>query len=153
MKNNKTALYVSLGLLIIAILAGGFVLIKQLTKAQPQKAEEEIKTELPQVDASVVVDLKPKSDNKSVILSVSNIPAGTESIEYELSYTTDKGLPKGALGKIDLKGVSEITRDILLGTCSKNTCTYDTGVKSVSLVLRFNSVEGTSQYTKEYSLE
>ena len=149
---NKTALFVSLGILLL-VLIGGFVVIKNLTKAPPPPApEEEKKTELPQVDASVKVDLIAKAGANSVTLSVTNIPEGTDSIEYELSYLTGEGLPKGALGKIDLKGNTEITRDILLGTCSRNTCTYDQGVKSVKLVLRFNSATGASQFSKEYPL-
>ncbi|KKP59191.1 MAG: hypothetical protein UR52_C0010G0004 [Candidatus Gottesmanbacteria bacterium GW2011_GWA1_34_13] len=150
---NKTALYVVIGIAILALISGGWWLVTFLTKPSQQVVQDDVKTELPPVDASVVVDLKTKADGKSVILTISKIPNNTESIEYELSYLTDKGLPKGALGKIDLKGKTDVTRDILLGTCSTGgKCTYDTGVKSVNLVLRFNSANATSQYTKEYPL-
>ena len=142
-----------IGIAILALISGGWWLVTFLTKPSQQVVQDDVKTELPPVDASVVVDLKTKADGKSVILTISKIPNNTESIEYELSYLTDKGLPKGALGKIDLKGKTDVTRDILLGTCSTGgKCTYDTGVKSVNLVLRFNSANATSQYTKEYPL-
>lgn len=150
---NKNALIASIVVLIL-VLGGGFLLVKNLTKPSDTKVEEEELSEnLPPVDSLVVVDLTSKGDKQSVTLSVSKIPEGTESLEYELSYLIGEGLPKGALGKISLEGKSEIIRDILLGTCSRNVCTYDKGVTSVKLVLKFNHSEGASQFTKEYPLE
>lgn len=130
------------------------MLVKNLTKpVTPAPEDIGISENLPPVDASVMVDLKPKGDNQAVILTVSKIPTGTESLEYELSYLTGEGLPKGALGKISLDGKLEISRDILLGTCSRNVCTYDKGVTSVKLVLKFNNAKGATQFSKEYPLE
>lgn len=152
----KKFVFSALGLILILIIAGSsFLVFKFINKpvVKPPDNNEEIPVELPKVAASVKVDLKPKSGGKSVLLLVSEIPKDTESLEYELSYITGEGLPKGALGKINLDGKTEIERDILLGTCSRNTCTYDTGVKSVNLVLRFNNSQGASQFTKEYSFE
>lgn len=150
---NKTVLYVSVGVLLFVVV-GGVLVVKIFNKpvSPPPQAEEEV-VNLPPVDSSVVVDLKPKADSKSVVLSVSKIPAGTDSLEYELSYLTGAGLPKGALGKITLGDKTEVTRDILLGTCSTGgKCTYDTGVTSVKLVLKFNSASGSTQFSKEYPL-
>ncbi len=135
------------------VVGGGILLIKNLTKPAAPAPETEQKTDLPPVDSSVVVNLKPRADRKAVTLSVSNIPAGTQSIEYEVSYLTGEGLPKGSLGQIKLDGKTAIEREILLGTCSKNTCTYDSGVTKVKLVLRFNSAKGASQFNREYPLE
>lgn len=152
-KSNNPMLIASFGILVLVLL-GGIVIVKNLNKkvTPAPVAEVSQQTDLPPVDASVTVDLKPRADGKAVTLSVSKIPSGTNSIEYELSYTTDKGLPKGALGKIQLDGKSEISREVLLGTCSKNVCTYDTGVTAIKLVLRFNADSGSSQFSKEYSL-
>lgn len=151
-KKNKSALIISLGLLAL-IIAGGIFIAKATKKPAVTQIEEEEQVELPPADPSIVVDLKPKSDGRSVLLTISRIPSSTESIEYELSYITGEGLPKGALGKITLSGKTNIERDILLGTCSTGgKCTYDTGVKSVSLVLKFNSPDGSTQFTKEYPL-
>ena len=152
MKKNP-AIFISLGVLIL-VLGGGFLVIKNINKSAPQQEiEEGISEDLPFADPSIVVDLKAKADGKEVVLSVSKIPADTESIEYELSYLTGEGLPKGALGKITLDGKTEIEREILLGTCSKNVCTYDKGVTKVSLVLKFNGTSGATQFRKEYDLE
>lgn len=150
---NKTVLIGSL-LILFLVLGGGIMLVKNLTKpVTPASEDIGISENLPPVDASVVVDLTPKGGEQAVILTVSNIPTGTESLEYELSYLTGEGLPKGALGKISLDGKSEISRDILLGTCSRNVCTYDKGVTSIKLVLKFNSAKGATQFSKEYPLE
>ena len=151
---NKTALYVSIGILVL-VLVGGVIFVKGLTKKGPTlPQEEEQQVELPPVDPSVIVNLTPKPDGRSVFLTVSKIPTSTTSIEYELSYTTGEGLPKGALGKITLNGKTEVEREILLGTCSTGgKCTFDTGVTSVKLILRFNADSGATQFTKEYPLE
>lgn len=105
------------------------------------------------VDEKVEVSLTPRYDKKAVILKISQIPLETGSIDYELSYETGEGLPRGVLGTIHLKEKEEsVEREILLGTCSRNVCVYDTGVEKVNLVLKFNSSEGSSQFQKEYEL-
>lgn len=152
MKKNTTLL-VSLGVLILVI-GGGVLLVKSLSmpvSTSPEEEEEVV--QLPPADPSIEVTLGKGSDSKSVDLTVAKIPTGTESVEYELSYITGEGLPKGALGKISLSGKDNVARNILLGTCSRNTCSYDTGVTSVKLVLRFNHPDGATQLTKEYPLE
>lgn len=148
---NKTALVISIVVLVLVIGGSGW-LIKNLQSEPAPFASAEPKLTLPEADSNIKVDLQPKSGGKAVILTVNNIPSGTISVEYELSYLTGEGLPKGALGKIDLKGKTDLTREILLGTCSKSVCTYDEGVESVNLVLRFNHPDGASQFSKEYSL-
>ena len=148
---NKT-LVISIVVLLV-VLVGGFMVIRGSGKPEVKPIASPKNLDLPDVDPSVVVDLKAKSDGKSVILTVSNIPEGTQGIEYELSYLTGEGLPKGALGKISLQSEKEVERDILLGTCSKNTCTYDSGVTSIKLVLIFNLPGGDRKFIKEYPLE
>lgn len=152
MKNKKT-LVIAVGILVL-VLVGGSFLVKSLNQPVTSPGEEEEIVDLPPADPSIVVAVEPKPDGRSVVLSVSKIPSGTESVEYELSYLTGEGLPKGALGKISLNGASEVTRDVLLGTCSTGgKCTYDTGVTSVKLVLKFNHPSGATQFSQDYSLE
>lgn len=148
---NKTALIAAIAILLIVI-GGGIFLAKSFSKPAETIDDEEQISNLPPVDPSVKVVVNAKPDGKAVVLSVSSIPFGTESIEYEFSYNTGEGLPKGALGKIDVNGKSEVTKEILLGTCSKNTCTYDTGVTAADLVLKFNHPDGATQFTNQFSL-
>lgn len=108
---------------------------------------------LPPVGEEVEVSLTPRYDKKAVILKISQIPPETTSIDYELSYETSEGLPRGVLGTLHLKeGEGSVEREIVLGTCSRNVCVYDTGVEKVNLVLKFNFPQGSSQFQKEYEL-
>lgn len=108
---------------------------------------------LPTISDDVQVDLTATRNKHAVILKISNIPQGTASIEYELTYITASDLPRGVLGKITLEGESEIVRDdIVLGTCSSGKCVYDEGVTSVDLSLKFNLPEGAKVFQKSYDL-
>ncbi len=151
----KGKIIISIIVGVVIIVAIGVLVIKNLTKpistnsSNSQNAKEEF---IP-LDSSVSVDLIPRADAKAVSLKVSNIPTGTDSIEFEISYDNDKGLRKGANGKIKVNGEKEIERkDILFGTCSKNVCTYDSGITSVSLTMRFNSDNGISIFTKDFPI-
>jgi len=143
--------------IIIAVLA---VLIIGLLvfKGKKGKGTEVIPTStptvaLPEIGDEVEIDLKPRADGKAVILTIAQIPLETTSIDYELSYETGEGLPRGVLGTIHLKeGQEEVERKIDLGTCSTNVCIYDTGVETINLVLKFNSPDGSSQFQEEYEL-
>jgi len=139
-------------LLILAVIGGWTY--KSLTK---QNVIEEVPTPtivLPTVSEDIKVDLKAKNGNKVVDLKISGIPADIETIEYELTYTTGTGLPRGVLGKITTDRKSNVTRnDIDLGTCSRGKCVYDVGVTAVSLSLKFNSTSGQSSvFQKTYPL-
>ncbi len=137
------------------IIGGGYTVIKFFasnSKVQPLPIET-TSPNVYELDPSVTVELTPRADKKAVNLSITNIPQDTSQIEYELSYLTGNELPKGAVGTIRVDSQSTIEREILLGTCSKNTCTYDEGVKSVTLVLRFSGLQGIAQFIREYSLD
>lgn len=120
-----------------------------------QQIIEEIPTPtimLPTISDSIKVDLIPKQENKIVMIKISGLSPDIESVEYELTYNTSSGLPRGVLGKIITSGKNEINRDdIVLGTCSSGKCVYDTGVNSVLLSLKFNSAEGTKVFQNNYS--
>lgn len=146
-------------LLITAILSAVIIILILAVKSLFSGKEEErgvIPTPtivLPTVSDSVKVNLTPLSSNKAVKLKIKGLTSDMKSIEYELTYITGGGLPRGVLGKINLKGEKEITRDdIVLGTCSSGKCAYDTGVTSVNLSLKFNTATGASIFQKTYSL-
>ena len=158
-KMKKPALILVL-ILVIAIL-GGIFLFRD--KIFPTKKEEEAVTTpspgahftLPETkEEEVGVTLTPRYDKKAVILKISKIPADVTSVDYELSYEVKGGLPRGVLGKVDIKaGQQTLLREILLGTCSRNVCVYDEGVKKVSLTLKFNKTGGVSTgFAQDYEL-
>lgn len=111
-------------------------------------------TTLPTISDNVVVDLTAKDDNRVVVLKISGLTSDVESIQYELTYTTGSGLPRGVLGKITLQGEKEIIRDdIVLGTCSSGRCVYDIGVTEINLSLKFNTTSSPKVFQKKYILE
>ena len=142
---------------IVIFLIRGGILIK--SKLQPQNKEQEENLNpsptvvLPTVSENIIVDLVPAANKQSVILKIKGLTPDIDSIEYELTYVTGAGLPRGVLVKINLQGEKEITRsDIVLGTCSSGKCVYDTGLTKVDLSLKFNTSKGSSIYQKSYTL-
>lgn len=126
-------------------------------KSEPVVKENEgqqLNDVLPPIDPSVEITLASRGDKKEVKLTIKKIPQDTVSLEYELSYFTGTGLSRGTFTPtpVDLKGATEFERDILLGTCSRNVCSYDEGVKSITLTVKFNSAKGSSQFKKEFPL-
>ena len=139
----------------MVLLISGFLLIKsRLTTTE--EAVETIPTPtiaLPTVSDNIQIDLIARSDNQAVTIKIKGLTSDIESIEYELTYITGAGLPRGVLGKIKLTGEKEVTRDdVVLGTCSSGKCAYDTGVKEVNLSLKFNTPQGNKIFQKTYSL-
>lgn len=146
--------------ILVLVVVGSLFLLKGRFWRQPEPAPIPTPTpashfSLPEEkEQEAEVSLTPRYDKKAVILKISKIRSDVISVEYELSYEAKGGLPRGVLGKVDVKsGQETILREILLGTCSKNVCVYDEGVKKVSLTLRFNESSGESTgFSQEYEL-
>ncbi len=143
--------------LIVLIIAA--VVIKGVggKKAAVEPEDAPSPTEiLPTIDASVNVDLTFSSDKKHMTLSISNLPDKITSIDYELSYVTGEGIPKGNIGEIRLSGEKSVTRsgeELTLGTCSRGKCVYYDGITTVSLSLKFHKEDGSSGiFQKDYSI-
>jgi hypothetical protein len=101
---------------------------------------------------NVQVSLKKGNKKGAVILSISNIPPGTKSIEYELTYSTkDKGI-QGVIGSVDEFEGSYYTREIFLGTCSSGTCIRHKVDGPLSLLLRFKGTYGEEVLEKEFEI-
>lgn len=144
-------------IVIIIIIGGGIILKKKFFSSPAVVSAPSANTgsiALPEnQEKGVEVSLIPRSDKRAVTLKVSKISSETVSVEYELSYDTGSGLPRGVLGKVDLKGADTLSREILLGSCSKNVCVYDEGVKMISLTLKFNKNIGMSTgFNQNYEL-
>lgn len=159
MKKKAALILVPVGIILIIV---GFLVFrnrssqeKESTGATPTPTSASSRFSLPDnKEEKAEVSLTPRMDKKAVILKISKIPSDVVSVEYELSYNTGKGLPRGVLGKIDIKsGQESILREILLGTCSKSVCVYDEGVTKVSLTLKFNKSSGQSTgFAQDYEL-
>lgn len=97
------------------------------------------------------VTLTPRADGKEFTLEISRIK-NAKTIEYELVYLA-KGLSRGVVGSINLQGETEISRDLLLGTCSRNVCKYDEGVEEGTLTLRFRGADGVRKFISDFRLQ
>jgi hypothetical protein len=151
--NNKSKWLIILGSGLVIIVVLVVILLRPSTK----KAPEEKKSVLPQdqtvkqAESSIQVGVSLLPDGKRVKLAIENIPSKYQEIEYEFSYDTEKGVPRGVLGTITVAGDS-YEKEIVLGSCSTNTCTYDAGVKKVKVSLKFTGSSGASVFEKEFEL-
>lgn len=155
-KTNNRMKFLYAGLAVL-ILVTGFIVYKTLAPSNEPIAEVEDITEvLPEADPSIIVDLKlSKAKANAVILSVSNLASKYASVGYELTYDSQgliKGVNSGS-SPITVAGQDGFEREVYLGTCSRNVCKPDLGVKTVSVVLEFTAIEGSkSQFSKEFEL-
>lgn len=151
------------GVVIVLLLVGGIFLIKGKKQEKQPLQNEPLQNEevIPTVDSSVKIDLESLPGKKEVVLSVKNIPAQTDSIEYEISYDAVGQGPQGAIGQCykvrperescDFFQLSN-GKKITLGTCSSGTCVYHTVTGPVRLFLKFIGKYGEKIFEKEYTL-
>lgn len=152
MKKLTSPLYLVAAAVVVVLLGIiGFVFYKsQTSTTSPTNVNlgQNIK-KLTAEDIGLTVTVRP--DNKGVILKISKL-SGISSIEYSLSYdanVTEEGetavVPRGVEGsQIKVKpGDSTITRNLDLGTCSRNVCKYDDVVSDITVTIRVNFSDGT----------
>ena|SRR3989344_5460165 len=152
---NKNKLLIIGGVLVTILIIGGVLIGSNKGKQQISEEEELLPTEvvIPTVDKSVAIDLVSSSLGREVVLQIKNIPAGTETVEYELSYQTKQQGLQGVIGTVELKSdQSEVDKRLTLGTCSSGTCIYHQVVGKVRLNLRFTGDYGDKVFEKEYQL-
>lgn len=72
-----------------------------------------------------------------------------KSVSYTLTYISD-GVPQGATGTFNPMGKNQVIKNILLGTCSSNSCVYNNNPTNIKLDVTFtyknNHIE-TKSYT------
>lgn len=155
MKNKMTFLYVGLAVLLLVT---GFIVYKAMFASGSGNVTQNVTptpVAEPQVDPSVTVSLTKAAKPYTVILAVSGLASKYSSMGYEFSYES-KGLIKGVNSgskALDVSGKSEFSREIYMGTCSRNDCTPDLGVTKVSVALEFTDTAGAkSQFAKDFDL-
>ena len=94
--------------------------------------------------------LSTRSDKKAIVMVISKL-SSISSLEYEVTYDADvvdegqtlrvgRGIGPST---IEIKSTDrEIKREIELGTCSKNVCKHDKGIKEANFVLKINYANG-----------
>ncbi|MBI5619719.1 hypothetical protein HY950_02040 [Candidatus Gottesmanbacteria bacterium] len=146
------------GLLTALVVITGVVVVKSISRSrEAQTVVEEVpKEDVAPMDTSVSVQLvKSKIRANTVVVEVSGMAGKYTSVAYELTYES-QGLIKGVNSgskPIDVSGKDAFEREVYLGTCSKNDCKPDLGVKKISVTLEFTDTSGKkSQFSKDYEL-
>ena len=134
--------YLPLLLFLIGVLVLMGVYFFVLRKpASEETKEEEVLIEVSLIDRPIA-SLIPTQDGHWLKLRIEKLLSGADSLDYELLYTLPDGRTQGVPGTIDLKGESEIGRDLLLGSESSGKFRYDEGVEEGTLTLRFRNEKG-----------
>lgn len=138
--------------LVLFVLSSYWLLIGRKAN-NTNKDEQMTPTEMiiPTIDSSVKVSLT-SVNGKEVSLSITGIPSGTNSIDYELSYQTAQQGLQGVLGTIQIDNESEYDKKLTLGTCSSGACVYHQVVGKIKLTLKFNSDKGEKIFEKEFEI-
>jgi len=149
----KKILPIIIVIIVILTAIGGFLIWrgKRVTQEATTEPEQEgvlIETAL---EERPYVTLTPRADGREFTLEIARIK-NAKKIEYELVYLS-QGLSRGVVGTVDLKGESEISRKLLLGTCSRNVCKYDEGVEEGTLTLRFRDPNGVRKFVSDFHLQ
>ncbi len=156
MKNfDQKKLLIVAGVIVVVLLLGGVFLANRKSSNSNQSTSS-IKNEavIPTVDSSVQVSLTAQKGNKEVKLSVTGIPNGTQSLEYELSYETSNRGTQGIITQpIDINGQSSWDKVLTLGTCSSGTCVYDLVTSPISISLKFTGSYGQRVFEKQFPLQ
>jgi hypothetical protein len=153
--NKKTGIIV--GVLALFLIITGVAVYKAVSVKPAAEVTEDITPViLPPVDSSISVDLtESKSAANTVVISIKGLASKMTTIAYEMTYDS-QGLIKGVNSgskPADVTGKDSFTRDIYLGTCSRNVCKPDVGVSQVTLNLEFTDSSGAkSQFSKDYEL-
>jgi len=149
---KKIILIITIVTVILALGITTVILVKGRNSVDviPEIEEENNLLRTPLEERPYVV-LIPRADGKEFTLEISHF-GEAEAIEYELVYLS-QGLSRGVVGSVKVDEESFISRDLLLGTCSRGVCKYDEGVEEGTLTLRFRSEEGTRKFTAEFHLQ
>ncbi len=141
-----------LGAIIIVLVVagvGGFLFMQTRNSSNQETVIEEISDVKELQPEDIGLDLSILDDNKIIQLKASSLD-GISSIEYDVSYdaeVTEDGqdfvATRGVTGTLEVKsGESVVSKDIDLGTCSRNVCKYDKVVSDVTFNIRVNFTNG-----------
>lgn len=147
MKKNLPIVLILVG---VIVLSGVFFLFVR-GRGRPSGPEAGPTPTPAPIEERPYITLTPRADGHEFKFEIKRI-SDTETVEYELVYLAGD-LSRGVIGSVDLKGETGISRDLLLGSCSKNVCKYDEGVTEGILTLRFRGPGGTQKYELAFRLQ
>jgi len=162
---NKKFLIIAGVVLGLVLLIGGYLLFVNKSNSAPEDdgfLEDQVVETMNPSEIGLTMQAKP--DKKAVKFAIEKA-AGITSIEYQLVYEADSTAAERSEGGEDrvqrgITGEAEIESGsasyesewLDLGSCSKNVCRYDSGVKSITITLKIVKDDG-KVYQVEQSLE
>jgi len=150
---NKKSLIIALAIVLVILISASVYILSTRKQAPLQTTDEPgVEIELiPTIAPSDLgLSLKMGDDNRRVIMTIKNTKDIT-GIDYELSYTSEGGIPRGAIGHTDVKEPGKaVVQEIVLGTCS-DVCHYDSEVSDIKLVVKISKTDNKI-YQSELSL-
>ncbi len=152
MNLQKKYLYPGLVILVLLLVIGYWLLGRKSNFKNTSPAISPTEAVIPTVDSSVKVDLVSSLPGKEVLLRIENIPVGTETVDYELSYQTAQQGLQGVMGTIKLDNDKRYEKKLTLGTCSSGTCVYHQLVGKIRLTLKFTGSYGEKIFEREYGI-
>lgn len=142
---------------IVLLVVAGFMFSKNKNQSadQSKKSAMEEETEvIPTVDSSVKVTVEAMNAKKDLMLKITGIPNGTESVEYIISYNTAAQGLQGLNGIVSVdSGDSEVEKKLTVGTCSSGSCVYHDVVGDIKVELKFTGSYGDRVFQKEFPFE
>lgn len=131
----------------IIVGAGGYYFLskngsKPTTEQTQQQGEQQVLTLQPSdIGLTLTAIDSGKFAGNGVNMKITNI-SDIASIDYELDYTAKGGIPRGAIGHVDIKATdTEIDQQLPFGTCS-DVCHFDTDVTDVKITLKVTKTNG-----------
>lgn len=140
---NKNLL-VGLSLALLIVLGSGYYVLfankPTVSEAPPPSPEETVLMLKPE---DIGLTLTARSDKRAVKFEIAK-SSDISSVEYQVTYTAEGDIPRGAIGNIEVESGDEMIESnyIDLGTCSSNKCKYDVVVSPVSLLLKITKKDG-----------
>ena len=134
------------------VLVAVFFVIKGRKPANTSESEETV-AETP-FEKRPVASLTPSADGHWLKLKIDKMGTLGKSLDYELLYSLPDGRTQGVPGTIDVSSISNVERDLLLGSESSGKFRYDEGVKEGTLTLKFRDSKGhlTAKFSTTFSL-
>lgn len=146
---KKTALILLIVLVVLGVVGyfGAKSLFSDKKTAQSvddTNIQEESMKRLP--DDAVSAEVSLNYNKTRAIVKVTKFPQNAKAIDYEVLYTADlkdaNNMPRGSNGKVSSPGTDGFMKEVLLGTCSKNVCTYEKNPRDFKLRLKITQENG-----------
>ena len=150
LKNRSLLIGISVAAILLVLGGGYFLFLRKAPgTAQVNQTDNQDAGPVKLSPGDIGLTLSASPDKKKVKFAISKLD-GIKGVEYQVTYEADstaqeiaeggdKRVDRGITGasKLDSSSSSYESPWLDLGSCSKNVCRYDTGIKSVDTCKHF----------------